>query len=319
MSSSRLHGDAVLREVRPGLARVPLALMNARALLPEDTWTVHFLHGPRNHEEVRRLPGLAPHIASGSVRLRRYAINGREQGEKLDRHAHFNYQKTLPFWASFAAPWLLLIEPDTVLCPDSQLRLESLYGYAFTGAPWAHDKDGLLPAWCFNLEHCVGNSGLSLWRRDVVAQALAETTFAERARYILLYLKGVERGRKPVRGSPLVRMPGQASVRVLRTWRNATHELPIEALLPTAMHLYNVSGVDTYMSVALQALRHAGRLPIPGVPSAELASRFAVETTYSGNYTPFGMHKAYRYLSAPQLSFHLILRFVLASRTRSST
>ena len=163
-------GDAVLREVRP-LARLPLALANVRAVLPIDRWMVQFLHGPRNTDAVRAEPSLARAVAAGTLLLRRYEMDGVLVDETLDRHAHFNYQKRAAFWRSFTRPLLLLFEPDTVLCPQPRRSLDAFAGYAFTGAPWAPYADGANPAWCYNLQHCVGNSGLSLWRRDATLKA----------------------------------------------------------------------------------------------------------------------------------------------------
>eukprot|EP00964_Phaeocystis_antarctica_P059627 scaffold35427_cov35-Phaeocystis_antarctica.AAC.1 len=156
-----LTGDAVLREVRP-LARIPVVLLNVRNTLPTSSWTVHFMHGPRNTNAVTASPPLAAAIVSGGLRLRRYTIGGREQDESLDRHVHFNFQKTPEFWRTFAAPMLLLFEPDTVMCPQPHVPLLEFSRYAFVGAPWGAYASGLLPAWCNNLEHCVGNSGRAL-------------------------------------------------------------------------------------------------------------------------------------------------------------
>ena len=167
-----MTGDAVLREVRP-LARIPVVLLNVRSTLPTSSWTVHFVHGPRNTNAVTASPPLAAALASGGLRLRRYTIGGLEQDESLDRHVHFNYQKTPEFWRAFAAPMLLLFEPDTVMCPQPHVPLREFSQYAFVGAPWGAYASGLLPAWCNNLEHCVGNSGFSLWRRDVIAEVLS--------------------------------------------------------------------------------------------------------------------------------------------------
>jgi hypothetical protein len=174
-TAMELTGDAVLREVRP-LARIPVVLLNVRSTLPTSSWTVHFVHGPRNTNAVTASPPLAAAITSGGLRLRRYTIGGREQDESLDRHMHFNYQKTPEFWRAFAAPMLLLFEPDTVMCPQPHVPLREFSRYAFVGAPWGAYASGMLPAWCNNLEHCVGNSGFSLWRRDVIAEALCTGT-----------------------------------------------------------------------------------------------------------------------------------------------
>ena len=92
------------REVRP-LARShpPLALANIRAVLPVDRWLVQFLHGPRNTDAVLAAPELARAVAAGTLRLRRYEMDGVLVDETLDRHAHFNYQKTARFWRFWTA------------------------------------------------------------------------------------------------------------------------------------------------------------------------------------------------------------------------
>lgn len=288
-------GDCVLREVRL-LARNPVVLLNVRMALPVQTWTVHFVHGPSNHQVVRRMRSLIPALEAGSLQLRMYTISGVVQTTSLDRHAHFNYQKSHQFWSSFSKPLLMLVEPDTVVCPGVEPRLDRFREYAFVGAPWSRDAGGMLPAWCFNLEHCVGNSGLSLWRRDVVAAAIATTTEVTRLRYILDYLQGHRGQFTPVRGQRPVR-PGVGSQKVLRYWSNSS----VALLSHAGSLLMNKTGVDVYMATLLQALRHYGILPIEAVPPAQLASQFSVETSYAGNYTPVGIHKAYRYQPAPKL------------------
>ena len=73
---------------------------------------------------------LAPEILEGTG-------HGKPVDWTLDRHLHFNWQKTEDFWARFSRPWLLLFEPDTVMCPRPRLPLETFSDYAFVGAPWA--------------------------------------------------------------------------------------------------------------------------------------------------------------------------------------
>lgn len=235
--SSLLLGDAVLREVRP-LARLPLALANVRAVLPVDRWMVQFLHGPRNTDAVLAEPSLARAVTAGTLQLHRYEMGGALVDETLDRHAHFNYQKTARFWRSFGRPLLLLFEPDTVLCPQPRLPLDAFAGYAFTGAPWAAYADGSNPAWCYNLEHCVGNSGLSLWRRDAVADALTNySTTLSLVPMVLAYLEGRQR-----RGSRKAR-PGVGSQKALRLGEAALRakHVPLSAIAATLDKM----GVDT--------------------------------------------------------------------------
>lgn len=159
-------GDAVLREMRP-LVRIPYVLLNVRQTLPRPDWVVHFFHGPRNVEGVHASPALMRFVATGDIRLRRYTIDGRTVEDGVDHRSYQNYLKTPRFWQSFSAPQLLLFELDAVMCPAPQIPLAHFAKFAFVGAPWGAYPDGKLPAWCHNLAHCVGNSGFSLWRRDV--------------------------------------------------------------------------------------------------------------------------------------------------------
>ena len=160
-------GEAVLREVRP-LLRISSVLLNVRETLPRPDWVVHFFHGPQNLDIVRTSPMLMRFVQTGNVRLRRYTIDERPVEEKnVDHRSYQNYHKTLKFWRLFSAPQLLLFEVDAVMCPEPQKPLSHFAEYAFVGAPWGPYPDGKLPSWCHNLAHCVGNSGFSLWRRDV--------------------------------------------------------------------------------------------------------------------------------------------------------
>ena len=62
------------------------------------------------------------------------------------------------------------------------------------------------------------------------------------------------------------------------------------------------------MSTVLQALRHAGELPIEAVPDVATARKFSVETEYDADAspTPCGAHKPYRFLPNPKLQLLIV-------------
>ena len=47
------------------------------------------------------------------------------------------------FWASLCRPWVLLAEPDAVLCPRPSTQLQSFLtsGARYLGAPWSGRAD----------------------------------------------------------------------------------------------------------------------------------------------------------------------------------
>ena len=176
-------GDAVMLEMR-ALPRLSMTLLNVRANLPERAWRLNFWHGPSNHKTVNQTEQLTQAVARGTLRPRPYyqilKALGRptSKGSQLDYRVHDNFMKSTTFWAhpSLDRPLIILFEPDVVLCPSRQwsARLQDFYGYAFVGAPWPNDNH-----WCYDLDECVGNSGLSLWRRDVIAAVLGARSLAE--------------------------------------------------------------------------------------------------------------------------------------------
>ena len=307
--SRALLGDAVLMDVRP-LPRLPMVLLNFRTVLDDKDWTLHFMHGPRNHQAVRDSPRLLQYIASGGLRLRRFTIRGVAVDESVDYNDVDHYQQTYEFWSSFSRPLLLMFEADAALCPSPTLPLHTFYNYTFVGAPWLlpyrtragtysarKPKDPHYPKFCFNLEHCSGNSGLSLWRRDVMANLLANTpgdhtsVQAAHEAVVLDYLEQpCVRCRaffRPKRGHLSLR-PGNATLLLGRQNGGSVR---------AAADM----GTDVWFSHMLQALWHYGRLPIPAVPPEEVSARFAVETFYASEFTPVGVHKAYRYLDDDEL------------------
>ena len=100
---------------------------------------------------------------------------------RITVHARYNnWLKTLDFWSLWDAPYVLLFEADSVLCPQPTLPLSAwLSGqFAYVGAPWfPRAKAGAKEPWpeChLGVPCCVGVSGLSLWDRDVVSALLRQ-------------------------------------------------------------------------------------------------------------------------------------------------
>jgi hypothetical protein len=84
-----------------------------------------------------------------------------------DRFWYAVYILSPAFWRSFSSTWLLLFEADAVLCPNPTKPLSAWLQtpHVLVGAPW---RGRQTPA--AYLRHGIDccNSGLSLWRRDVV-------------------------------------------------------------------------------------------------------------------------------------------------------
>ena len=167
-------GDAVLLEPR-ALGHIPELLLNARQELPP-SFVIHFLHGPDNHLAARRLPALRPAFRAGLLRLRPLEGELPDGTDFTSRKWYNRHLMTRAFWSGFAAPLLLLFEADSAFC-HAPLRSPTDYmGFAYVGAPWAPSlATGRNPSWCKNLPSCVGNAGLSLWRRDVMANITRRT------------------------------------------------------------------------------------------------------------------------------------------------
>ena len=225
---------------------------------------------------------------------------------RLSRSWYNRYLLSRTFWNSFSARQLLLFEDDCVLCPAPHLPLHSFSEYAFVGAPFPlhkrnkrvrNPKNLFVPAWCFNLEHCVGNSGFSLWRRDVIAQVVNAVTISmdEYKPLVLDYLHQDCGCLKPKRGGQVLK-PSDSNRKALKGRTEGS---------------ISTSHVDVWFSRLLQALRAAGRLLIEAVPNETVALQFAIETTGwvrpkgslywvedIGNFTPVGVHKAQIYLMA---------------------
>jgi hypothetical protein len=301
-----MEGDAVMVEVR-ALGRIPLVLSNFRSVLPP-SWVVNFWHGATNSGAVLAAPALASSIAAGSLKLRRLVVDGVPASASTFKLPHYQKLITSPeFWNSFPRTHLLLFEADSVLCPSPAVPLRAFANVAFVGAPWSQSKQfrwaeleraSQPPHWCFNLQHCVGNSGLSLWRRDVLQQVLSDHLRSELTDAVLDYLEqpGCVRMKSkclpPKRGGFWGLAPASINRRAFYGKRNGTLETG--------------TTLDVWMSRTLQAVE-AGHAPrrtsllaqgqVRAVPPEDEAALFSVETSYSGSYAPIGAHKPWHYLS----------------------
>ena len=302
-SEAGITGDAVLIELRP-LHRTTTLLANVRLQLPADRWLVHFRHGAGNAEPVRASPALAPAIAAGSLLLQQHRVGGKLMTAPMAYKEYTAYLVSAEFWTSFSRQQLLLLEPDTVLCPSPSVPLQAFSRFAFVGAPWEqakevhraeYRKNRGFPSWCFNLGSCVGNCGLSLWRRDVVAAVLTNYTEDELKGLVLDYLEQPgcyfhkRRCQRPKQGSYNGQMPAYRNRRYFFGRVNGSVE---------------TSPPDVWLTRVLQALHASKRLPagIAAVPSENEAALFSVETAFAGSYTPVGAHKPFRYLTPLRLS-----------------
>ena len=279
-AASPFAGDAVI--VEPRLPkRLPIVLRNAWDYLPR-SWSIHLLHGGETNatSTLHGEPVLRPVFESGALRLRTIESFGETVSSGRRWYNEFLTRST--FWSAFTAPTLLLFEVDVAFCPDPNWPVDRFAGFTFVGAPWSAGTDALFPYWCRNLKACVGNSGLSLWRRDVMAR-LTKHPPQHYERNVTKYLH------KP-KGSATRR--GGWSVRVFRAGNagdiNSSHV---------------IGHIDVWMTMLLQTLEQTGEIAAPAVPNSVVASRFAVETMYSAQtpWVPVGVHKPHRYLSGPQL------------------
>ena len=182
-------GDAVLIEPRqwPILA---LTLLNVRAHLPA-SWTLHLFtadvqalntrwmdqatHGA--HPALLRsidlrhllLHPLPKRLLSVQAPHNQTTVRGTAQRAFRDRAklAYNIFLASEEFWSIFNRRWLLLFEVDSVLCANPTWPLEHFIrsepSAVFWGAPWK---------WNHGMD--VGNSGLSLWRRDVMQNLSTE-------------------------------------------------------------------------------------------------------------------------------------------------
>lgn len=188
-------GEAVIVEMRP-LIRLPEVLLNFIEHLPI-SWCIHLVHGPDNHVRVQRSQPLQQHLLSTRLRLQpldvvapglyRHAMAARDLatrgGSPHDRARHLRYSRWYDdllasprFWRHFTAPLVLLFQIDSALCPAPLRRLSDFSeNYVFVGAPWRRYSLWLCRE--HRSFHCVGNGGLSLWRREVLLDRVSDPAF----------------------------------------------------------------------------------------------------------------------------------------------
>tara|TARA_B110001452_G_scaffold213483_1_gene184245 strand:- start:15 stop:848 length:834 start_codon:yes stop_codon:yes gene_type:complete len=150
------------------LDSIPGVLANYLSLLPSG-WVVHFLHGARNAEAVLSSQTLQHALAKGSLRLRRLEEVAEQAwiDQACKKHIVTPGKNQLEariltsprFWSAFSAPHLMLVHPDSALCPRPTWAIEDFYSYAFVGAPWYA---------CAMPVSCVGNHGMSMWSRELM-------------------------------------------------------------------------------------------------------------------------------------------------------
>lgn len=281
-------GDAVLAEPR-AMIHLPAVLLNALQYVPQG-WTVHAVHGLENAPLLRQAPELQPAIADRSLQFRLLSAVGVTE-YRVGRAWYNAMVLSNAFWSAFTARSLLLFESDSAFCPRPTRPLLSFAGYAFVGAPWSAHRDMFFPAWCRNLDSCVGNSGFSLWRRDIM-QNVTSRPPSDYAGMVARYVR-------KHRGSPSKQgKPGDREA--LNVLKNGSFD---------GVPPQYASHVDVWFTIVLQSLVHNGYLSVPAVPSSTVASRFSVETLYneSSPWVPVGMHKAHVYLPQAQLQ-SLLLR-----------
>ena len=181
------------------------------------------------------------------------------------------------FLNSFEGTTILIFEADSVFCPGPTRPLASYASYAYVGAPWGAYKDARFPHWCRNLGTCVGNSGFSLWRREVMANVTARPP-SEFAHIIERYVH-------KRRGSATTKAMKADRVVYSRNWTSLPKDFdPLKSFL---------GHIDVWTSVLLQSLEAAGELVGPLLPPSNVAAQFAVETIYSEKapWVPVGVHK----------------------------
>jgi len=185
--------EAVIVELapRPGLLT---AVSNTLAVLPH-TWGVSIVHG----EQVDAACLATQHrlfdaMQAGRLKLRHLqevsatawtqATMGASVPQVPGKRWYNQLLASRAFWTAFRVDWILLFEVDAALCAIPTTTLDSfLHAYDFVGALWPsawcerwwrRERNTLsLPRWnASGLHQCSGNSGLSLWRRELMVQTV---------------------------------------------------------------------------------------------------------------------------------------------------
>jgi len=160
------------------------ALHNVLGVLPR-RWKVWWIHGPdtepvhelinssallRSSKEQRRLiTRPAPKSVVRAMEQANEAKRSRASAARFgDSHraSTYWYNEFLAsphLWSRLKTPHVLLFESDARLCPQPSLSMAAFAAFEFVGAPWSKP---LCKA--HRSTTCVGNSGLSLWRREAM-------------------------------------------------------------------------------------------------------------------------------------------------------
>ena len=178
-------------------------LKNFRRTL-DDRWTVHAHVSPNMtsalDSRLRTNFHLRMRLEKETLRVAPASIG--------NNYTEFNLMYTRPdFWRRFKAPYVLMFQLDTCLCGSPTRSLQSFIdsGFSFVGAPWGDSVCSQLrgldsSAWCqsnprschskLRKADCVGNSGLSLWRRNDILRlttAIESSGKDEFAKYRMTY------------------------------------------------------------------------------------------------------------------------------------
>lgn len=271
-----LLGDAVLMDSRSS-PRASLALLNARAHLPS-LWTVHFFTDPSTIDSIVAVwRDQAPHTPWCELLLRWLGMESlqmhplpTEISGKLTKVTYNLYLARKAFWDLFHNQWLLLFEADSALCSQPSWPFERFLrmqpSAIFWGAPW---KGG---ATWQKIGIDVGNSGLSLWRRDAMENV--STEFERYSHRKLGYTFAIDRGVHDFLGIKAA---------------SGSLSLPQHASKHDAAYF----SVETYYPAIQGSLpQEAGQLLASGTCPAEADSGNAdVQRQF---YTPFGVHAPFR-------------------------
>ena len=310
-------GDAVMLEPRE-MSRRPLVLLNFRAHLPAN-WPVHLmiLEGVKRTQDaladfspllstallrgllrVRALPRKHPAVALLANATRPHAAK-----DKYSRVRWYNLYLAAPdFWQRFHSRWLLLFEMDSALCSKPNWQLERFLEqpFIFWGAPWSRHS----AAAGESRGKPGGNSGLSLWRRDVIAAVSPELEkFAWRWDDGGKNIWAIDGGLWPF----FNQRSGAASPQAVHRAAQRAAPEAASVVQGRAIHATSaeeveelgvVDGVQKSAAADGESMRpvllndsHAFLLK---PPNQSIMMRFSVETLYRGSYAPVGVHNPFK-------------------------
>ena len=223
-------GEAAIVETRRDLRLLP-AVANALAHLPP-SWRINLIHGGQLSPSC-----VVGHLgAPDRLRLRHVReisdVAWRESTNasthklrKSPKQWYNNLLASTVFWDAFSAAYVLIFEADAALCPSPSTPLLALLErYDVLGSPWA---PGLCEMWWRNYRShleppfdnrsvsCCCNSGLSLWRRALIRETVAQQGHTYRAMPQLnkfdVWASLALQRRHVVRGEARARLPDAAT------------------------------------------------------------------------------------------------------------